>query len=62
MESLLLTIKEAAALCGYSYRTMQRMIQAGDIRSVRWGSTVRVTRKAIEEFIADREAQKDGVA
>jgi len=51
-ESLLLKPREAARLCQVSVSTVYRACQAGDLPVVRWGRSVRLNRKALEEWIS----------
>lgn len=48
----LLTLDESAALLGISRRTVRRHIDAGDIRVVRIGSSVRVAPSELRRFLS----------
>lgn len=48
----LLTLDEAARLLAVSRRTVERLVDAGRIRPVRIGRSVRVTARELEAFTA----------
>jgi len=50
------TIPEAAALLGVGRTTVYELIRAGELPSIRIRSGRRVTRAAIDAFLADRTA------
>ncbi|MFN3685135.1 MAG: helix-turn-helix domain-containing protein [Fimbriimonadaceae bacterium] len=53
----LLTIKKASELLGISRTSLYGLIRAGLIRTVRVSKrTVRITRRELERFVAEREA------
>ncbi len=54
-EPLLLKVAEAAALLNVGKDTVHRLILGGELPAVRRGRIVRVSRRAIEEFIAKHE-------
>ncbi len=54
-EPLLLKVAEAAALLNVGKDTVHRLILGGELPAVRRGRLVRVSRRAIEEFIAKHE-------
>lgn len=55
---LLLRAEEAARLLGLGRSTVFGLLATGDLPAIRVGRSVRVSRTAIEQFIAAREAAK----
>ena len=53
---LLLTVTETARLLSLSVRTVDEFIAAGVIRSVRINRSRRISRAALERFVAELEA------
>jgi excisionase family DNA binding protein len=51
-----LKVREVAAILRCGRNQAYELIQRGEIRSVRIGRAIRVTREALEEFKAGREA------
>jgi excisionase family DNA binding protein len=49
-------VREVAAILRCGRNQAYELIQRGEIRSVRIGRAIRVTREALEEFKAGREA------
>jgi len=54
-DPLLLTIPETAEVLAISARTVERLLHRGELARVRIGSSVRVSVRSIESFIASRE-------
>jgi excisionase family DNA binding protein len=52
-----LKVKEVAAILRCGKNQAYELIQRGEIRSVRIGRAVRVTREALEEFLAGDRAR-----
>jgi excisionase family DNA binding protein len=52
-----LKVKEVAAILRCGKNQAYELIQRGEIRSVRIGRAVRVTRSALEEFLAGDRAR-----
>jgi excisionase family DNA binding protein len=52
-----LKVQEVAAILRCGKNQAYELIQRGDIRSVRIGRAVRVTRSALEEFLAGDRAR-----
>ena len=50
----LLTIKDVAALCRVSEKTIRRWIKAGDLPAARLGGQVRIRPRDLDIFIRDR--------
>jgi excisionase family DNA binding protein len=50
----------AAVVSGMSERTVQRLISEGVLPSVKIGAIRLVRRKALEQFLADRESSVNG--
>lgn len=57
-DKLLLRPAEAGALLSVSVAEAYRLIQAGELRSVRLGGRLRVPRSAVEAFVANLERQQ----
>jgi excisionase family DNA binding protein len=55
---LLLRAEEAARLLGLGRSTVFMLLAAGELPAVRIGRSVRVSRTAVERFIADREGPR----
>jgi excisionase family DNA binding protein len=51
-----LKVREVAAILRCGRNQAYELIQRGEIRSVRIGRAIRVTREALDEFKAGREA------
>lgn len=54
MLDLLLDAKRVAAILNISPKSVFRLAANGELRSVRWGRTVRFEQGAVEEFIGQR--------
>ena len=54
-EPLLLTLDTAATALGTSRSTLYRLIRTGQIKVVRPGREVRVSRRALERYVSDHE-------
>ncbi len=52
MEKLLLSYREAASLLGVSVRTLARLIEGGEIRTVRVHASPRIARSEVDRYIA----------
>lgn len=52
----LLTLNTVAERLAVSRRTVQRLIDAGELRPVRFGGSVRVTERELVAFVKAREA------
>lgn len=57
MEKLLLTIPEAAAQLGLGRSKMYQLLAEGAFPVVRIGRAVRIPSKALEEWVARRQAE-----
>ncbi len=57
----LLTKSEVAALLNVSERTVDRMISAGKIRTVRAGDRVRFRQQDVDDYLAGETKQPDDV-
>lgn len=57
--ALLLTAEEAARLLSVSRSRIYEWIQTGELPSVTLGRSRRVTRRALEAFVAERESAGD---
>lgn len=55
MTPLLLSVPEAAAALGCSRYTVYRLIADGELPTVEFRRGVRISTKALHEFIAERE-------
>lgn len=55
---LLLRAEEAARLLGLGRSTMFGLLAAGALPAIRVGRSVRVSRAAVEKFIAERERSR----
>ena len=53
---LLLTVTETARLLSLSVRTVDEFVASGVIRSVRINRSRRISRAAVERFVAELEA------
>ncbi len=64
MESTLLTVSEAARRLALGRATTYRLVQLGELPSVRIGRAVRVPARALDEWVAARTkgAVADGFA
>ncbi len=61
-EPLLLRISEVAKLTGFGVSTLYAMCKNNELPCVRKGRSVRVSRRSLERWIAEREAHHaDGV-
>ena len=60
MDRRLLTIKEAAAICGLSRSKFYELVQKNIVRSVTIGRSRRITTAAIDEFVSALEAETQG--
>jgi excisionase family DNA binding protein len=54
----LLTIPEVAERLRLSRRTVENLIHDGELRTVRFGRSVRVTERAIAQLVAARERRR----
>lgn len=61
-ERLSYPVADAAALVGISERRMWDLIRLRLIRSFREGTRRLISRRALEEYIAEREAKEEKVA
>lgn len=52
----LLTLSQVAERLAVSRRTVQRLIDAGELRPVRFGRSVRLTERELAAFVAARQA------
>lgn len=52
----LLTLDTVAERLAVSRRTVQRLIDAGELRPVRFGRSVRITERELAAFVAARAA------
>lgn len=52
MEPQLLSVKQVAAICQLSGKTVRKLIHAGALPSVRTGYGLRVDKRRLEEWIA----------
>lgn len=52
----LLTLPQVAERLAVSRRTVQRLIDAGELRPVRFGHSIRVTERELAAFVAARQA------
>lgn len=52
MHSTLLTPKEAAATLRVTRNTIYKLMEAGDLQSIKIGKSRRITRESIDAFIA----------
>ena len=64
-DKLLLTVAEAARLCGFSKSFLYAALSQGKLPCVRLGRTARIPRAWLERWIADQvsvweEARRDG--
>ena len=59
-QELLLRIDVAAERLAVSRATLYRMVQRGELPTVRIGTAVRVPVQAIERWLADRMASQGG--
>lgn len=57
MDKLLLTIPEAAAQLSLGRSKFYSLLQSGAIPVVRIGRSVRISSKALEEWVARRQAE-----
>lgn len=55
-QRIALTVEDAIAVTGYSRNKLYDAINSGDLRSFKDGRRRMISRKALEEFIAKREA------
>lgn len=60
-DPLLYSIDEAARLLGVSRVELYRLIQRGEVLSVKVGRLRRVSRAALERYVADLEAHATAV-
>lgn len=58
-ERLLLSVEETAERLGINRSAAWRLVQTGDLRSVKIGRLRRVSTRAIAEFIAHAEGRGD---
>ena len=58
-EYSLLQIKEVARLLFISDESVYRLVRAGKIRAIRIGGLWRVSREAVDEFLAEAEYRVD---
>lgn len=56
-QKLALTVEEAAALLGMSRSKAYQAVRSGELPSVRFGGSVRVPRRALDELL-DRAARR----
>ena len=61
-EALVLSLDEVARALGVSFSIAYRLVRAGDIPSIRIGRRVLISRKAVEQFLATREAESTQVS
>lgn len=59
-EKLLLTVEEVGRLTGLGRTLLYEKLKSGELRSVTVGRCRRVTRAAVDEFIAALEAEQAG--
>ena len=57
MEPVLLTMPQAAASLGLSRSKLYELVASGDIRVIRIGRAVRISRKQIDTFVRGLEEQ-----
>jgi len=51
MDSLWLTVKEAADLAGYHPDTIRKLVQSGEIEARKWGRDWQVSRKGLRQYL-----------
>lgn len=56
---LLFRVEEAARMLGVSRATLYKLIDAEDLPTVRFGKSVRVPRKALEEWVTEKVKQEN---
>ena len=56
---LLFRVEEAARMLGVSRATLYKLIDAEDLPTVRFGKSVRVPRKALEEWVIEKVKQEN---
>ena len=56
---LLFRVEEAARMLGVSRATLYKLIDAEDLPTVRCGKSVRVPRKALEEWVTEKVKQEN---
>jgi excisionase family DNA binding protein len=54
LETQLLTVPETSVVLGISERMMWKLVYEREIESIRIGRLVKITKKAIEEYIASK--------
>lgn len=59
VDQLLLRPVEVAQVLGLSRPKVYQMIAAGELPSIRIGSSVRVSRRQLEVWVAEREREAD---
>lgn len=59
VERLLYSVPEAAGLLNCSTTSIYELIQIGSLKAVRMGRNHRITRAALEAFIAQLEAERE---
>ena len=57
----LFTIKEVAMALRVSVATVRRLIQKGDLSSLQFGGTVRVTRNSLERLLSGESHERNQV-
>jgi excisionase family DNA binding protein len=58
-EPVWLTIKDVASIISFSTRHVYRLVELGDLPAVRSGRTWRVPKRALQQWIADREGEAE---
>ena len=56
---LLFRVEEAARMLGVSRATLYKLIDAEALPTVRFGKSVRVPRKALEEWVTEKVKQEN---
>ncbi|MCG7871064.1 MAG: helix-turn-helix domain-containing protein [Candidatus Thiodiazotropha lotti] len=59
MEPLLITINDAANILAISTRTVRRMLDRGDLPTVRVGRSIRIPTKALKDWVEQGTDQSE---
>lgn len=57
MDEQLMTTQEVAGYLKVGLKTIQRMCRTGEIQAIKVGSTYRISKEALNEFIANQQKQ-----
>lgn len=54
----MLTVAEASSVCGICYNTMQDVVRAGKIKSLRCGNIILIPRPSLLLWLRDRDTRQ----